>query len=129
MPELAETMSEVSQMIDAGTINPELLGDLELGEVVQELAGLVSGELMHLGELGEDAEANEIALRGIMQTAAFKAFFSGLYVGSQRAQQSDSEIVVQVPPGVLEAIGIAAIRDNVVTFHLVTSPDDQPEQG
>lgn len=121
--DFADTMKLVSQMIDDGNVDQDLLGDLDLPTVFTEIAGLVSNELMHLQGLTDDPTENEDRLRQTIQNAAVKAFFAGLAVGASRSS-SDDDIYVTVPAEAIEAIGLAAIRDRMVTFHLVT-PDSE----
>lgn len=120
MDDFADTMKAISRMIDDGNVDADLLGDLDLPTVFSEIAGLVSAELMHLQGLGDDPDENENALRQTIQNAATKAFFAGLAVGGSRAGDMDDALVVPVPAEALEAIGLAAIRDGMVTFHLVS---------
>lgn len=118
MSDLSETMGMISIMIDQGGVDEAVLGDLDLAEVIQEVSGLVSGELMHFKDLsGDDPQHNENVLRDTVQNAAFKAFFAGLVVGTERAAAGGT-IIVEVPADAIEQIGLQAIRQRGVSFQL-----------
>jgi hypothetical protein len=121
-----QTMAFVSEMIDNGRVDDELLGDLELPVVLGEIASLVSNELMHLSGLGEDPEQNESQLRTLVQQAANKAFFAGLAIGTARGGY-DNQVILPVLPDQLEQIALGAIRDGVLQIQLVAATPESPE--
>jgi hypothetical protein len=116
MSDLSEAMEAASQIMATGQVDETVFGNLELPEIIEAVAGLVSDELMHLSGLGEDADANEQALRTVMQNAAFKAFMAGMLV---RGSGPGDPITITVPTETLEAIGLAVIRDGYMSFTLV----------
>lgn len=123
MTDLNEAFSAVSHIVNEGELDQEDLGDLQLGDLVRELHGVVSSELMHLRDLSEDdPEKNQDVLRNVAVQSSLKAFLAGLLVGREQGGDQDG-IVVTVDPAALQEIGVAAIRDGVLTIHLVTPPE------
>lgn len=119
-------MSEISQLIDAKELPRDLIGDLDITEVIEAVSGLVSGELGNLQGLSDDPAENENVLRSVVQAAAMKAFFSGLAIGSARGTPAfqESDLVVPLSTDSMEQLGVRILRDGVVTLHLVTPEED-----
>lgn len=110
-----EVLAEVSSMIEGGQITLEVLGGLAAEDIVQAMSMLVSAELTHLSGLSEDADANEEAMRQVMQNAAVKAFFVGLTMGREPAS---AMVSFPVSTEAMQALGLAAIRDGFVSINL-----------
>lgn len=113
-----EAMDHASSMVDAGEITEDLLGELDLEEAITSIAALVSTELSHLTGLTDDPEQNQEAMRSLIQTAALKAFFTGMILG--RSNTEPEGITVPVPADLIAALGVSMIRDGVLTLTLVS---------
>lgn len=109
-------------MLDGGSIEASLLGDIDIQEVFAEVSGLISGELMHLSGLGEDADENEQIMRQAMQQAAVKAFLAGLMIGKV-SSPGNGGVVVEVPSDALEQMAINALKGGELAFTLIASEE------
>lgn len=116
MSELMTAAHAINQMIDEGQIDTDLLGDHELGEVQVLVSNLVTIQLAAL-DPGDDAEINEENLRAAMETAALKAFVTGLAV-APNGGSTQTGPSISVPAEVLTGLVTQIVRDGSLSITL-----------
>lgn len=117
---LTDVFEEAVRQVEEQELDGDLLGEHDLRDVLIEVNKVVTGELMHIGDLSEDPEQNQEELRQLIINATVKTFVAGLLAGTGQAASGDPGIVLQIPAEAMEAIGLGIIRDGVVTFTLTT---------
>lgn len=122
MSKFSDDVAKAKAMVDSGEVTQDVLGELDATEIIFEMESLVSEELTHLAGLSDDADANEEAMRQVMQNAAIKAFFAGLLV--VQTKNDAHGVPVGVSPEVLQEIGLRVIRDGVITFTLFAEDEE-----
>lgn len=115
MTDLTEIFEYWVQTVDRGDVDEDDLANIDPAELSAQLQGVVSGQLMHLSDLG-DPEQNEDTLREATVQATLKAFMAGLSVG--REQANEATLYVPISSATMEAIGLQAIRDHEISFRL-----------
>lgn len=112
---LEEIVTAVEEMLAEGPVPTELLGDLELDDVVDQINNVVSNEMMHLKGLGDDPVQNEEVMSRTIATAALKTFLVGLVIGESR----QPGLHVRVSQVELEELALQIIRTGSANFALV----------
>lgn len=118
--DMNETFAEAEADVEAGRF-----GSVELPDAIRLLNELISNEMGRLTNLSDDPDKNEEQLRQHLFNIALKSFVAGLYTGSEGASAAQDGVVVVVPPQSLQDIGVAAIREGAVTFHLVAADESE----
>lgn len=125
--DLNSYLAEISEAIDQGMVNEEIIGDLDLPELITMISGLVSAELRHMKGLTEDDPTkNEEVLRTVLENAALKSFLTGFYYGNN-GEKNQEGIAVTVPGEVMEKLGLSLIRDGLLTINLVQEQEEEIE--
>jgi hypothetical protein len=115
-------------MIDGGSLGEDV--DFDHRDLLREVAELISEALGNLHGIGDDPMQNDELLRTAVTGVALKSFLAGNLAGlasSGAPGGGESGVVVRCSPGELEQIGLAAIRDGVLTFHLVSDIEPPSE--
>lgn len=119
--DLDTAFNEAADMIDERRL--ELPIDIDHRELLALLNQLVGGTVGSLqGLADDDAQHNEEVLRTAAVEATMTAFVAGVRAASEQTNRdTQSDVVVVCSPDELESLAVTAIRDGVVTLHLVAS--------
>lgn len=115
--DLEHAFERADEMVENSAVD---LGPYDVRDVVRLIEELISAQLGRLADLGDDAEENEYRLRHHISEIAIKAFCAGVLASSPQS----AGFVVPVTADVLEQLALGAIRDGVLSFHLVTPVEE-----